>query len=281
MVKIVADTLSCLSLDLVHRLGIEYIPQVIEFSADESYYDDTGIDSATFLKKLRAASALPKTAAPPPALYNPIYEQLSAEGHTIIVVCPSSKVSGTVRSAEVAAKDFPNADIRVVDTLSVGGGLGAMVLKAYEWAKNSIDADTIVRMIHAMAAREKLIFLVDTLEYLQKGGRIGAASALIGSILQMKPILTLRQGGIETLEKQRTKKKALARVCEIILESCPRDANSHLCIMQGDAMEDALFLSDYAKKMLGATDIPIYFLPPAILVHSGPGAIGVSFFRSE
>jgi len=278
MVKIVADTLSCIPLEKAHQLGIDIIPQIIEFGDNESYRDDTEIDSATFLKKLRLASTLPHTAAPPPALYAPIYERLSAEGNTILVICPSAQVSGTVRSAEVAAKDFPNADIRVIDTKSVASGLGMMVLKAYEWAQEGLNADIIIARIHEMASRERIYFLVDTLEYLQKGGRIGKAQALFGSLLQVKPILTFREGHTEPVESQRTKRRALARLCEIVLETCPHNPDSYISVMQADAEEDANYLADYFKNSLGIKDIPIFFLPPAILVHAGPGALGVSYF---
>jgi DegV family protein with EDD domain len=278
MVKIIADTLSCIPLEQAHQLGIEYIPQIIEFGDNESYRDDTEIDSPTFLKKLRVASSLPHTAAPPPALYTPIFERLSAEGHTILVICPSGEVSGTVRSAEVAAKDFPNADIRVIDTKSVGSGLGMMVQKAHEWALQGLDADTITSQVLEMASRERIYFLVDTLEYLQKGGRIGKAQALFGSLLQVKPILTIKDGHTEPVESQRTKRRAQARLCEIVLETCPRSPSSHISVMHAAAEEDAKYLADYFKQCLGITDIPIFFLPPAICVHAGPGAIGVSYF---
>jgi len=278
MVKIIADTLSCIPLEKAHQLGIDIIPQIIEFGDNESYRDDTEIDSATFLKKLRLATTLPQTAAPPPALYTPIYERLSAEGNTILVICPSAQVSGTVRSAEVAAKEFPNADIRVIDTKSVASGLGMMVLKAYEWAQQGLDADTIIARILEMASRERIYFLVDTLEYLQKGGRIGKAQALFGSLLQVKPILAFREGHTEPVESQRTKRRAIARLCEIVLETCPHSPDSYISVMQADAEEDANYLADYFKNCLGIKDIQIFFLPPAILVHAGPGALGVSYF---
>ena len=278
MVKIIADTLSCIPLEKAHQLGIDIIPQIIEFGDNESYCDDTEIDSATFLKKLRLATTLPHTAAPPPALYTPIYERLSAEGNTILVICPSAQVSGTVRSAEVAAKEFPNADIRVIDTKSVASGLGMMVLKAYEWAQQGLDADTIIARILEMASRERIYFLVDTLEYLQKGGRIGKAQALFGSLLQVKPILAFREGHTEPVESQRTKRRAIARLCEIVLETCPHSPDSYISVMQADAEEDANYLADYFKNCLGIKDIQIFFLPPAILVHAGPGALGVSYF---
>lgn len=277
MVKIIADTLSCLSVEEAKKLGVDFIPQIIEFG-EQSYRDDTEMDSTTFLQKLRSSATLPKTAAPPPALYEPLYRQYSAEGHSIVVICPSAQVSGTVRSAEVAAKEFPDADIRVIDTLTIGAGLGTLVRCAVEWANAGLDADTIERNVKEMAKRERLYFVVNTLEYLQRGGRIGKAQALIGSLLQVKPILTFRDGHTEPFESQRTKRKALARIVEVVRSECPSGNGSHLCLMQGDAEKDAEALSVEFKQSLGISEIPVYFLPPAILVHAGPGALGISFF---
>lgn len=277
MVKIIADTLSCFSVEEAKKLGVDFIPQIIQFG-EQSYRDDTEMDSTTFLQKLRSSSTLPKTAAPPPALYEPLYRQYSAEGHSIVVICPSAQVSGTVRSAEVAAKEFPNADIRVIDTLTIGAGLGTLVRCAVEWANAGLDANTVERNVKEMAKRERLYFVVNTLEYLQRGGRIGKAQALIGSLLQVKPILTFRDGHTEPFESQRTKRKALARIVEVVRSECPSGNGSHLCLMQGDAEKDAEALSVEFKQILGISEIPVYFLPPAILVHAGPGALGISFF---
>ena len=278
MIKIIADTLSCLSVEKAKELGVDLIPQIIEFT-EKSYRDDTEIDSATFLKKLRASTTLPKTAAPPPALYEPYFERYVAQGDTVLIICPSGQVSGTVRSAQVAAQEFPQADIRVIDTLSIGPGLGMMVSLAVEWAKQGVDADTIQARVLEMAGRERIYFLVDTLEYLQRGGRIGKAQALVGSLLQVKPILTIKDGHTESLESQRTKRKAMARMCELVHNECPAGGEGYLSLMQGDAEEDAALLAEEFKQSLSLTEVPIYFLPPAILVHAGPGALGVSFFR--
>ncbi len=281
MVKIVGDTTSCIPPDQARQLGIDFIPQIIQFGDQESYRDDYEIDGPTFVKKLQSALTLPKTSAPPPALYTPIFERYSAQGDTIVVICPTAKLSGTVRSAEVAAMDFPNADIRVVDTKCVASSLGTMVIQANEWANQGMDADTIVARVHEMAARARTLFLVDTLEYLHKGGRIGKAKELVGSLLQVKPILALKDGLIENVESQRTKRRATARLCELVLETCPRSPESHISVLHGAAEEDAKYLVEYFKNCLGLSEIPIYYVPVAILVNAGPGVVGVSYFAAH
>lgn len=280
MITIVADTTSSIPVPLAESMGIPYVPQIIIFG-DETFRDDHELDSKTFIQRLRTSPSLPKTAAPPPALYNPIYENYAADGNTVIVLAPSAEVSGTFRSAEVAAADFPGKDIRVVDTRTIGSGLGSIVFQAVEWAKAGLDADTIVARVGDLSRRQKVLFIVDTLEYLHKGGRIGGAKMLVGSLLQVKPILQLINGRIEPLESQRTKRKAVARIKELVSAECPRNEGAMLTVMHGDAEAEALELADELKQNLGLSEIKIYDLPPAVLVHSGPGVLAVSFFTQS
>ena len=277
MVKIVADTTSGLPHDMLKTLGIPLIPQIVCFGED-SYRDDTELDTAMFLQKLKASTELPKTAAPPPALYRPVFEQALRDGEDVVVVAPSAKVSGTVRSAEVAAQDFPNLKVHVVDTQTIAGNLASLVLLAHEWAREDANADAIVKQLNEWIPRGHLFFLVDTLEYLQKGGRIGGAKALLGEMLQIKPILCLQNGQVEPFEQQRTKRRALARLLEVVEEECPKGTQSHLCVMQADAALEADGLAAELSSRMNLTYIPIYELPPAIVTHGGPGVLGIGFF---
>lgn len=278
MVKIIADTSSGIPPEEAKAKGIYYLPQIIVFG-EKTFRDDTEMNNELFLQMLAVAPALPKTAAPPPALYTPIYQEIIDAGETAIVLCPSAQLSGTFRSATVAAQDFPGKDIRIIDTLTVAGGLGSIVLQASKWVEEGLDADTIESNINQMAARERVYFMVDTLEYLHKGGRIGGAQALFGSILQVKPILTLNAGRIESAESQRTKSKALQRLVELIAAEYPKGEEGYLTLSHGNAQDTIPKLAMMIEEKIGITSIPIFDLPPAILVHAGPGVIEASFFR--
>lgn len=280
MIKIIADTTSCIPPKQAEELGIPYLPQIIVFG-EETFRDDNQITVNQFLEKLKSSSVMPKTSAPPPDLYRPIYEELSAQGHTMIVLVPSAEVSGTIRGAMVAAQDFPQADIRVVDTRTVAAGLGSLVIEAWKWAQEGLDADTIINNLQLLAKRERVYFVVDTLEYLFKNGRIGAAKALFGSILQVKPILTLSDGKVAPFESQRTQRKAHARLRELVLEQCPHGPQSLLKIQHGSALDEAQALAEEFKRNLDIPEVPIYDLPPAILTHAGPGVISATFFVAE
>jgi DegV family protein with EDD domain len=277
MVQIIADTTCSLPRNLLKERGIPLIPQVVMFG-EQSYHDDNELDTANFLQKLKASTSLPKTAAPEPTLYYPYFEAAKKKGESVIVVAPSAKVSGTVRSAETAAQEFPGLDVRVVDTLTVSCNLGSLVLVADDLAKAGKSADEIVAKLKYMIPRGRIYFLVATLEYLAKGGRIGGAKKLLAELLEIKPILTIREGQVEPFEQQRTHKRALARLEEIVHEQSPKSPEAHLAVMQVEAETEAGLLAASLQSWWGSGDVPIYELPPAIVTHGGPKTMGVGFF---
>jgi DegV family protein with EDD domain len=264
MVKIIADTTSSIPVDFAKQLGITYIPQIIIFG-NESFRDDTELDSATFLQKLRSSTTLPKTAAPPPEMYIPVYQEFINQGHSIIVICPSSEVSGTYRSAVVAAQEFPGADIRIIDTKTIAGCLASLVIKAVDWANQGLDSSLIETKVKEMASRARVYFLVNTLEYLHKGGRIGGAKALFGSLLQIKPILTMREGRIEPAENQRTRRNAIQRIKELVYEQAPHGLEAEASVAHGNAEADAQEIAKDLSSRLGLTSMPIYNVPVGLV----------------
>lgn len=277
MTIIVADTTCGLPRELLVRRGIPTVPQVVIFGED-SFHDDKELDTATFLKKLKVSPTLPKTAAPEPPLYYPIFKDAQEKGENVMVIAPSGKVSGTVRSAETAAQEFPGLVVRVIDSLTISCNLGSMVLVADSMAKAGAPADEIEAKIREMIPRGRIFFVVDTLEFLAKGGRIGGAKKLLAELLEIKPILTIREGQVEPFEQQRTKKRALARLAEVVAEQCPEKAESYLSVLQVEAEREAQAFVEELKGRVSIPEIPIYELPPAIVVHGGPKTMGVGFF---
>ena len=276
MVKILTDTTAGFSLTEAQELGVHLVPQIVNFGED-SYRDDTELDTANFLQRLRASNELPKTAAPPPALYDPFFAEAAQTGETIICLHPSSKISGTVRSATLAAQNHPDADVRIVDTQTIAGPLATLVLLAAQWARDGIPADIILDGIEDTIVHQRIFVLVDTLEYLQKGGRISGTRAGLGKVLNIKPILTMSDGQIEPFEQARTKKRAIARLASLVQEQAEKEGDPRICVMHVDALEDAQTLIDMLQSSLGIRNIPLYELPPAIVVHAGPGALAVGY----
>ncbi len=280
MTIIVADTTCGLPREVLDRHGIPFVPQVVVFG-DQAFHDDGELDTAAFLEKLKASPALPKTAAPEPTLYHPIYQCARERKETVIVVAPSAKLSGTLRSAEVAAEDFPDLDVRIVDTQTISCNLGSLVLVAQAMAQAGKPADEIVSKLHEMIPRGRLYFVVDTLEYLAKGGRIGGAKALLGELIQIKPVLMIKDGQAQSYEQQRTRKRSVARLAAIVEGQCPKSPEAHLSVIQVAAEDEARGLAQDLKARMNLAEVPIFELPPAIVVHGGPGAMGVGFFAAE
>jgi DegV family protein with EDD domain len=277
MTVIVTDTTCGLPLDLLKKRGIPCVPQVVIFD-EQAFHDDGELDTAAFLKMLKASATLPKTAAPEPALYYPIFKKAYEQGETLIVLAPSIKISGTLRSAQTAALEFPGLSVRVIDTLTVSCNLGSLVLSADDLAKEGKSSDEIEERIREMIPHGRLYFVVDTLEYLARGGRIGGAKALLGELIRIKPILALCNGQAEPYEQPRTRKHSLARLAAIVEEQCPRKMEAHLSVLQVAAEGEARTLAADLKSKMNLPEIPIYELPPAITVHAGPKAMGVGFF---
>lgn len=280
MVKIITDTTSCLPPEIARQYDIPVIPQIINFG-NESYYEGTEMDIATFMERLKSSKELPKTAAPPPELFVVEFRRLSSLGQSIVCIHPSAEVSGTVRSASVAKNDFPEADIRVIDTRLIASPLASLVLLAAGWAAEGWTADEIEANLLDFIRRARVYFLVDTLEYLARGGRIGGASKLLGSVLQIKPILTLQDGKVEPYEKERTNKRAKARLKEIVMEQIPLDGSGYLTVMHAGVPADAQQLAFELSDCVHQPQVPIYNMPPAIVTHGGPGILGVAFFVKE
>ena len=280
MVKIVTDTTAGLSDEVARRYSIPVIPQVIIFESD-SYLEGREIDHATFMERLTTSEQLPKTSAPPPELFTKTFERLVPEGEPILCIHPSTELSGTVRSATVAAADFPGADIRIIDTRVIGSPLATLVTLTAQWAEAGFAVDAIEERLRDMIPRSRVYFLVDTLEYLAKNGRIGDAAALLGSVLRVKPILTLRDGRADQFERTRTRKRAVARLKDLVLEQIPGDGSGHLSVMHAAVPDQAQALADDLCGALDLPSIPIMDVPPAIVTHAGPGVLAVAFFVTD
>jgi DegV family protein with EDD domain len=277
MVHIITDTTSGLSAEIAARYDIPVIPQIINFGQD-SYRECEEMDSAMFLARLLESDVLPQTAAPPPEWFHEPFRRFSADGEPILCIHPSAKVSGTVRSAMVAKQSFPDADIRVMDTLSLGGPLAWMVTRAAEWAEAGENADTILSRLEDMRARQRIHFTVDTLEYLQRGGRIGGAKALLGNLLNIRPILDWVDGQVEARTKERTRKRALRTIMRIAFEAAPRDRDPLFSLMHAAAPDVAEELANALREEFGHASLNVQDLVPAIVTHGGPGAIGLGYF---
>lgn len=277
-VRILTDTTSVLPQDFIDAHQLQVIPQVIIFG-EETFLENVEISFTEFIQRLKDSDESPKTAAPPISAAEEALQRLTVEAETVICLHPAQEVSGTVRTVENAIQArFPDADVRVIDTRIVAGNLGAMVMEALNMAEAGVSADEIEGRIRDMIPRSKTYFLVDTLEYLHRGGRIGGASSLLGTALRIKPILHMTDGRIGVLEKVRTRHRALERLKQLVISECPATEDAHLCVMQADAEDRATDLASALQEALDISKVPVYQLGASITTHAGPGTLAVGFF---
>lgn len=277
MIRIVADTLSCIPPQVASDLGIPFLPQIVIFG-EESFRDDYEITAEGFLNKLTASRILPTTSAPAPEFYHPIFEAAVKSGDELIIILPSQKMSGTYRSATTAGLEFPDLKVNFFDTGLLAPALGSMVKVAHQWVQEGKSAPEIITGLEQMRDRQVTYFVVDTLEYLHRGGRIGAAKALFGSVLQIKPILGLENSNIVPIESQRTTRKATQRLVDLVIEKYPKDREGYLTLSHAGAEDRIHAIAQQLQTALSLPPIPIYHLPPAIIVHAGPGVVSAQFF---
>jgi DegV family protein with EDD domain len=276
-VAIVTDSTAYLPKDLVEKYSISVAPQVLIFGEDE-YRDGVDIQPSEFYTRLATAEVMPTTSQVAVTDFKAIFEKLHAEGNEILAVLVSDQLSKTSNSADLAKQMIPAATIEIVNSESVAMALGFQVLAAARTAENGgALADCKAA---ALAAKEKtgVVFAVDTLEFLHRGGRIGGASRFLGTALKLKPLLEVSNGKVEPIERVRTSKKAHARLLEIISERVAGlDGEVHLAALHANAVEESRELLARASKQLGAIETIYSEVSPVVGTHCGPGTIGIAY----
>ena len=244
----------------------------------ETLRDDIDISPEAFLDRLAASKQFPTTSQPPAGDFLEIYQKLRAAGHDVLCVLLSNKLSGTVMSANAAKQQLHDEHVHVFDTLNVAVGEAIMVIEAARLAQAGKSVPEIVQRLEFMRDKIHLYFVVNTLEYLAKGGRVGNAQAFIGTVLQMKPILKVENGLVEGAERIRTTSKAHARLRHIVEEGIGGRSNAQVGVMYTTIKDKAQKLADEIRTAYHLTEVPVYTISPAVSAHTGPGALGVAFY---
>lgn len=274
-VAIVTDSTADLPPALRERHNIAVVPLNVHFGSD-ALRDQIDLTTDQFFERLRASSTMPTTSQPSAGLFEQTFRRLADDHDEIVAVLISSKLSGTFQSATIAAQSLGEAvPIEIVDSANGSMGLGWQAVRAAELAAVGRDAASIAGELRGDVNRYHTVFFVDTLEYLQRGGRIGRAAALVGGLLNLKPLLRVDEGQIVPYERTRTRSKAIAGLVDFV-RGLPQV--ERICAMYATTPDDATQL---AERLAGATgksveSIEITQMGPVIGVHIGPGALGVS-----
>ena len=273
-VRVVTDSSCDLPDDVVTELGIEVVPLTIRFG-NEEFVDRRDLTAKEFWSRSAASPVLPETAAPSPGAFEEAYRKAANGGaDSVVAVCLSSKLSATIQSAQLGAKALEGeVRVDVIDSLSVTMGLGQMAVDAARMARDGSSADDIVARLRDLVDRTRVYGALDTLENLKKGGRVGGAKALVGSMLSIKPIIEVRDGQVEEESKQRTRSRALQYLLDKVKSQGALDA---LAMMHGDAPDAYEFL-DRLAQFHPRDDIIVGEIGAVIGAHAGPRVIGVVF----
>lgn len=280
-VHVVTDSTADLSPELMDAFGVRdalhIVPLTVHFG-DEEFLDGVTITATQFYERLSTSEVLPRTSQPSPAAFVEAYSNISSPGDTILSFHISSRLSGTYQSALLAARQLPDRTIEVVDTRLASLGLGLVGLYAAKGVKEGKGAEEVLGQCRRIMQEARILFLVETLEYLQKNGRIGKAQALVGGLLNVKPLLTLEDGVVTPLEKARGKAKARARLLERVRALAPKDSPVVGAVVHAQAPDDAATVQEAIQDHFSAAQIYIAELGPVVGAHAGPGTLGVILF---
>jgi DegV family protein with EDD domain len=274
-VRVVTDSACDLPPEMCEELGIEVVPLTIRFG-DREYVDRKELTSDEFWRQLESSPMLPETAAPSVGAFEETFRRLlDAGADGIVCVNLSARLSATMQSAQVAAKALDGlCPIEIIDSASASMGIGILALLAARRASEGADVSTIAAEVTQRRDHQKLFAALDTLEYLRKGGRIGGAQAMLGSMLSIKPIITVEHGAVEQAGKVRTRSKAL----RFMLDRVPDAAVESICVLHSGATDLGEFLESLRPKVPGA-EIVVGHIGPVVGVHVGPRAVGLTWIE--
>lgn len=277
-VAIVTDSTAYLPPDLIQRYGITVTPQILIWG-DETFRDGVDIQPQEFYQRLKTAKVMPTTSQVSVVTMQNTFQHLVENGHEVLGIFISSKLSGTIQSA-LQAKELMSAageKVTIVDSLTTAMAMGFIVLAAARAAQDGASLRECQQIAEKAREHVGVYFVVDTLEFLHRGGRIGGAQRFLGTALNMKPVLSLRDGRVEAVERIRTKGKAIERVLELVAEDVKGRSPVRLATLHANAAEEAKQLLERASAMFQATESIFSEVSPVIGAHAGPGTVGLAY----
>jgi DegV family protein with EDD domain len=275
-IAILTDSSAYIPEETARGLNIHTIPLWLIWD-NEHIRDGVDITPKQFYTRLKTAKNIPTSSQPSASEFKEYFNKLAAENDAIVAVLVSSKISGTIASAKAAQAELPDLDIRVVDTYQTAMALGFCVLAAARAAQEDKSIDAVVAAAEDMRERVHFLFAVDTLEYLHKGGRIGGAKALFGTVLSIKPLLHFENGMIEPLMSVRTKKKAIATMLDVAEARLGGGKMIEAAILDIDTPAEGDAVAESIRQRFGVEPIRAT-VSPVVGTHAGIGSVGLIFY---
>lgn len=278
-IRILADSTCYLPKEYIEKYNISIAS--LNVILNNKNYREIDIENTWFYNEMAKSPSIPTSSQPSiDELYN-IIENLVKDGHDVVCVFISSDMSGTYSSShlvkEMIIEKYPNANIRLIDSRSNCMQAGYAILEAARAADDNRSLDEVVDIANNVINNSRFIFVPDVLDYLKKGGRIGGASALLGSILQIKPILTVENGKTTVFTKVRTKKKAIDKIVESVIEQNNKKQIKELIVHHINCENEGLELAEKLRSALNLSEVKLQSIGPIIGLHVGPGSIGVAY----
>lgn len=276
-IAIVTDSISSLTQAMGREHDVHVVPIHIFFGTD-AYCDDIDLNAEAFYELLRESKQMPTTSQPTALEFHQVYAQVAREAEAIVSIHASKEVSATVDCARAARNELPDVPIHVIDSRTLSMGQGLIVIAAARAAAAGKSAGEIVQLVEGLIPKTKVLFTVETLEYLRRGGRIGGATALLGSALKIKPVLHIEHGRVEPLEKPRTRKRAIERLLDLMAERVGTADNVHAAVLHCDAEDEARRLAERVAERFQCVELLTAEAGPTIGAHGGPGTVGLTFY---
>lgn len=278
-VAVVTDSTAYIPAGMMGGHNITVVPLQVVWG-ENTYLDGVDISPSQFYEQLKTAKLMPSTSQPSPAAFEAVYRPLLESGFDIISVHISAKLSGTLDSATQARQSFPGARIELVDSEVTSMALGFQVLELIKAAEQGATLQECKALAELARPHSGALFAVSTLEFLRRGGRIGGAAAFLGTALDLKPLLELRNGRVDAVERVRTMGKAIDRMVDIFETKIAGQTPLHLAALHANSPNEASLLIERLREQFKDRDVRDYLMAevsPVIGTHAGPGTVGIAF----
>lgn len=280
---IISDSSCDLTIEQAKEAGIRIVPFQVTLDGQKYLRESVDIAVDDFYHRLRTENVFPKTSLPSNSDYAVVFREIMAAGNDVICICISSKFSGSYQSAtgakDIVLEEFPDRKITVIDSILCTGGQGLFVNEAAEMKRAGLPYETVVEKLEKIKHQAEIFTTVDSLKYLQKGGRIGKVAAIAGSLISIKPIITFNNGELHPTGKVRGKSKAIAELATLMNKAIgDKKEKYHICVMHGDELADITELKRKLEEEYGFTvTYPINYIGVTIGAHIGPTCLAIGY----